>query len=507
MDITTNNIRSSLSSTISSTSSNNDNNNKDHNEFYQKNDRKIDGSTGDLDLYENNKLNTNKFKQYNDNSDEFRVNQLHTINSFFDQNKMNTMNVCTRNGEISTPLSIEYSKNNKMKKTHNDNFKRSFNEVDEEENENKIEINKKNNEFSLNRVSELIKSLSCENLNKNLNLDLKENFSTRDLVNFFNGNYLNLNVSDRNLLSDMRLNIATTNTMPVTSSSSTSALSDCCDDMNTNCEKSKQTTTTVFVKSDSCGTNAQLLTSSSPKIITTNGINQSQSSLTIQVNQSDENLVDLNNFNVNVNKSSGVSVVNCYNRAVPINNNEINENVNNIENVQVNNVYSEVNLNAIQLDSIQPERTFTSTEAQTDDLQEAIVNKNLSMQTQLNNDAILMNRDMRRRDRRDRRQARRLPHPHPHPHPHPLPPPPPLVHHMRPPFEILPDLLNNHLPPPYTTLPGSPQQIAPPPPPPPQIVSPIVSTVTVGPPEDVRYAFSIPVIRRYVKKNKTNQFI
>lgn len=265
----------------------------------------------------------------------------------------------------------------------------------------------------------------------------------------------------------------------------------------------------------------------------------SQPSLTIQVNQGDgsdhttninttnKNVVnkkntnekDVSNQNINQ-KTSGVSVVNCY-RAVPVN--IVNQNNNNnqeidSENVEenqsqvdknssenrVNNNNKNNNLDAIQLDTSGHEsRTFTSTEAQTDDLlaEDLAENKNptsadpamvhhqqtspqqsQSQAQNSQNDAI--SREQRRRERRERRQSRRPPHPHPN------------HHHLQqthpsqlraPPFDYLPDILNSSLPPPYSTLPGAAGPIAQP---------PIVSSVNVGPPEDLRYAFSIPVIRR-----------
>ncbi|XP_046991827.1 nascent polypeptide-associated complex subunit alpha, muscle-specific form-like [Schistocerca americana] len=96
-------------------------------------------------------------------------------------------------------------------------------------------------------------------------------------------------------------------------------------------------------------------------------------------------------------------------------------------------------------------RTFTSTEAQTDDF----------------GDVPGPGAAPRRRERRERRQQRRL-GAAPGAVPPPLadgPPPPP--------GDRLPDLLHSHLPPPYSTLPLPPQQPPPPPhhPPPPPAVS------------------------------------
>ncbi len=115
-----------------------------------------------------------------------------------------------------------------------------------------------------------------------------------------------------------------------------------------------------------------------------------------------------------------------------------------------------------------------------------------------------MSREQRRRERRQRRQAQsHRQHAHVsvhHPRPqHPLP------HHnnthsnnsnhasgpghgnLRPNYDILPDILNNHLPPPYTTLPLQlPAQLSIP-------VPPVISPVPV---DDCRFSFPIPVMRR-----------
>jgi hypothetical protein len=99
-------------------------------------------------------------------------------------------------------------------------------------------------------------------------------------------------------------------------------------------------------------------------------------------------------------------------------------------------------------------------------------------------------REQRRRERRERRQARQRAQ-HGHHHAAPV--------HQRPTgvragngvepsrtsYEILPDIINNHLPPPYTTLPLQP---------------PIHSPLTISPVpvvvDDCRFSFPIPIIRR-----------
>lgn len=102
-------------------------------------------------------------------------------------------------------------------------------------------------------------------------------------------------------------------------------------------------------------------------------------------------------------------------------------------------------------------------------------------------------REQRRRERRERRQARQRAQHH-----HVTAP----VHHRittgvrsvnvaepsRTNYEILPDIINNHLPPPYTTLP---LQMPAPPIHAPLTISPVPVVV-----DDCRFSFPIPIIRR-----------
>ncbi|XP_058123143.1 uncharacterized protein LOC131294186 [Anopheles ziemanni] len=102
-------------------------------------------------------------------------------------------------------------------------------------------------------------------------------------------------------------------------------------------------------------------------------------------------------------------------------------------------------------------------------------------------------REHRRRERRERRMARnRLQHIHP------LEPPPPpggpgLHHRSPPPIEIIPDILHSHLPPPYTTLPMGasliPQMI------PANSAAAAVAAIPVRAADDCRYTFPIPIMR------------
>lgn len=242
-----------------------------------------------------------------------------------------------------------------------------------------------------------------------------------------------------------------------------------------------------------------------------------QGSLTIHVNQSDH-LNGQKHQDV-VNHASGVSIVNCY-RAVPVQivNSAISEAVVQIVNksndkCDINKIVetkkieegnevigelpSEPNLedlrNTNNNNNNQP-RTFTSTEAQTDSLQDqqgsnpsnidvpstSILSQ--SSQPILSQTEAQLLREQRRRDRRERRIARNARQQHIHPAPS-----------MRPPFEILPDILHSHVPPPYTTLPIG---TAAPPVPPPVLVPSIITPLPVGPPDDSRYTFPLPIMRR-----------
>lgn len=204
-------------------------------------------------------------------------------------------------------------------------------------------------------------------------------------------------------------------------------------------------------------------------------LSNDQSTTTIQVNENQQDVV---------NQSSGVSIVNCY-RAVPV---QIVTSVDivNCEDPSDQLVSSDLlNSTNIEDKNMLDNRTFISTEAQTDDLQTAIP---LSQVTQSPTEALI-SREQRRRERRERRQARTRSQ-----HIHPAIPIRPIG------IEILPDILNSHLPPPYSTLPStnSPPNPPPPIPPlPPMIPTAIISSVPLGPAQDdIRYAFSLPVIRR-----------
>lgn len=230
-----------------------------------------------------------------------------------------------------------------------------------------------------------------------------------------------------------------------------------------------------------------------------------QPSLTIHVNQDDHNNQQQQQQDV-VNQSSGISIVNCY-RAVPV---QIVNNCSGISAGESMNVVNNLNakcdnqmindqvqvLNEVKCNSSNTmdtrnlqHRTYTSTEAQTDDLQESSteiethpvqVHPN-PIQSQTD---ISFAREQRRRDRRERRHIRNSRQQHIHPVP---------TSSLRPAFEILPDILNSHVPPPYTALtlaavpPSQPQAV---------LVPPIITPLPVGPPEDGRYTFPLPIMRR-----------
>lgn len=175
---------------------------------------------------------------------------------------------------------------------------------------------------------------------------------------------------------------------------------------------------------------------------------------------------------------------------------------------------------------IQPpqRRTFASTEAQTDDLQQmdaALIDGGQRVSPvvvapaticshpksgeqrrggggsgQADGDP-LTSREQRRRERRERRQARNARQQHMH-----------LAaqtsgslqsHHSN--CEILPDILHSHVPPPYTTLPLPPHcQISAASPPPSVLLpgppSTLITPIPVGIADDGRYTFPLPIMRR-----------
>ncbi|KAL1391571.1 hypothetical protein pipiens_012297 [Culex pipiens pipiens] len=273
---------------------------------------------------------------------------------------------------------------------------------------------------------------------------------------------------------------------------------------------------------------------------------QPRPTLTIQVNRVDTNNQEQNDV-VN-NASSGVSIVNCYRRETPPKSDQENVVPNGQDRPQECQFYpmqsgssdpvdhNQKNPNPqtmpqTDIDRIEPaatatpNRTYTSTEAQTDLLDPSPypTPTQIPYPTHHPPPPLLLSppgsefstREHRRRERRERRQARnRLAHIHPidpHGPPPPIrhqPPPPP------PPIELIPDILHSHLPPPYTTLPMGASAAAVLHHPGPMLAAPIgahhpaavaVAAVhhrgaaaagVVGATEDCRYTFPIPIMRR-----------
>uniref|UniRef100_A0A182N835 Uncharacterized protein n=1 Tax=Anopheles dirus TaxID=7168 RepID=A0A182N835_9DIPT len=177
--------------------------------------------------------------------------------------------------------------------------------------------------------------------------------------------------------------------------------------------------------------------------------------------------------------------------------------------------------------SASPPRTFTSTEAQTDETiqqsqqlqqQQFLLQHPASaaasfigsptgptggpepaiVTTMLGPGSEFSTREHRRRERRERRLARnRLQHIHPLEPPGPAPAGPGLLHRSPPPIEIIPDILHSHLPPPYTTLPMGASLI-------PQMIpanavaaaAAAAAAIPVRAADDCRYTFPIPIMRR-----------
>lgn len=163
--------------------------------------------------------------------------------------------------------------------------------------------------------------------------------------------------------------------------------------------------------------------------------------------------------------------VNCY-RAVPINVvstvptinclNSIENTGNNVSNVHIVQAMP-TTIPSISLTTVKPTqnlevraRTFTSTEAQTDD-----TNVNVN---------IPQSREQRRRERRERRHQRRLNQTN---HQH--------IAGNQFSTDRLPDLLNSHLPPPYATLPPSSP-----------VAAPVVTPVAMPPPGVLPY--QVPLV-------------
>lgn len=255
----------------------------------------------------------------------------------------------------------------------------------------------------------------------------------------------------------------------------------------------------------------------------------------LNANANANNVQIANNMNMNIHASSKVgriSAVNEKNRNekcdIECNGNNNNDlvSVNAIDVVALD-TQNALNTSIISNASHQS-RTFTSTEAQTDDLQQtdtALIhhsspNSNpiqvVPATTSLASNSAKQNegtrrsggsngatasdietitsREQRRRERRERRQARNARQQHMHP----------SMHSGHSNCEILPDILHSHVPPPYTTLPMPPHcpinAVATASPPPSVLVpgppSALITPIPVGISDDGRYTFPLPIMRR-----------
>lgn len=176
-----------------------------------------------------------------------------------------------------------------------------------------------------------------------------------------------------------------------------------------------------------------------------------------------------------------------------------------------NSAINQTTLQQTDIDRIEPanNRTYTSTEAQTDDppipIPREVVPPYIHQAPMMPPPLLLSpppgsefsTREHRRRERRERRQARNRMQ---HVHPMDQPPPPPPTMLRPPPIEIIPDILHSHLPPPYTTLPMGATVLPAPPAILPAVVHPAAvhhraAGAAVGA-EDCRYSFPIPIMRR-----------
>ncbi|KAL5286550.1 hypothetical protein ACFFRR_007903 [Megaselia abdita] len=206
-------------------------------------------------------------------------------------------------------------------------------------------------------------------------------------------------------------------------------------------------------------------TSTSSVFLTTNDTTTVTTTILVTSNNSNSNNNNNgnpeNNHNHNLVVTNGVSVVNCSGRSDKIS-----------------------------------ERTFTSTECQTEEVVQPRINRG---------DAYAVTREQRRRERRERRhlqqQHARSRHPHPNSPPLPQTVVHPLIHpslHVHP-RAMLPDILHhNNYPPPYSTLPIN---TPPPPPPTSSLMTPVISTMPItaappGGPMDGRFTIPLPIIRR-----------
>lgn len=237
-----------------------------------------------------------------------------------------------------------------------------------------------------------------------------------------------------------------------------------------------------------------------------------------------ENTTNINsntNSNANANGSVSTSVV----VGDEVQSGFVNSNSGNCNMISVSdntNNSSPNHMSQVHLNQQQQQRTFTSTEAQTDDLQHqnqeplenpladsALIDSSVKSSSKPNhshgrrsaNDTEAQSsREQRRRERRERRQPRNS-RQHVHPPNQSM-----AMHSHHSNCEILPDILHNHVishPPPYTTLPmpthcqiNAASVLTQSPPPSVLVPAPPSALIPVGISDDGRYTFPLPIMRR-----------
>ncbi|XP_070500980.1 putative uncharacterized protein DDB_G0286901, partial [Chironomus tepperi] len=241
-----------------------------------------------------------------------------------------------------------------------------------------------------------------------------------------------------------------------------------------------------------------------------NGVNHQNPSKSIKRDDLNEicvaDQIVISNSNVDYHNKTLDSITNQPNDKIGLISMEIENEKRNNNNAVAGTSINENVINQITIVSNECNETAATTTA-TDNNVESVNNQNENCGSSCKVEATF--REQRRRERRERRQARQRAQ---HGHRHHV-----SVHHSNRPngvpnnsnsrglngvervisgYEMLPDIINNHLPPPYTTLPLFPLHTpapVPPPPPPiqqPQLIAPAPIVV-----DDCRFSFPIPIIR------------
>lgn len=192
-------------------------------------------------------------------------------------------------------------------------------------------------------------------------------------------------------------------------------------------------------------------------------VNQTTNSIQIPSNFPSPQINNNNNSNVRGTTTINQTPTNC-NSQIIIQNNQGNRTVTN-----------DTRSNSNSTSTTTP-RTFTSTEAQTDEIAISVVPQT---ELQITANSVTSTREQRRRERRERRHQRRINNANNHRH---------TVDHGTQANTLqndtLPDLLNNHLPPPYSAAVVSNVQQPQPPPPPPPMVPPQIIAPPPPPPHN-----------------------